>query len=122
MKCLHVWLVSIIILTMTSCAVHFELYSEAEEGTNFKDYATFSIIQNTAEIGAPMDTSQRIQIDKAIEEEFEEIGYLLSKDSDLKIAWFIKEDTALEPGIYNAYYSKWRSPKAMQVYEYQVGS
>lgn len=122
MKCLQVWLVSIVILMMTSCAVHYELFTEAEGGTNFRDYVTFSIIENTTEIGMPIDTSQRIQFDKAIEEEFEDIGYLLSNDPDLKIAWFIKEDTALEPGVYNAYYSKWRSPKAMQVYEYQMGS
>ena len=35
---------------------------------------------------------------------------------------FVKIDTKLEQGIYNAYYKKWRYPKAVDVYEYQEGT
>jgi len=110
------------ILSIQSCAFQYDIVSEAESDTDFQMYKTFNIIHDNHgfEIGA--DPVNKKRIDQAVQKEFRDIGYVYAKKPDLQIAWFIKMDTKLEQGIYNAYYTKWRYPRAMDVYEYQQGS
>ncbi len=105
-----------------SCAFQYDIVSEVEHEIDFRAYKTFSIVHDTHgfEIGAEPETKKKIN--QAIEKEFRDIGYEYLREADLQIAWFIKLDTKLEQGVYNSYYSKWRYPRAMDVYEYQEGS
>jgi hypothetical protein len=111
-----------LILTISSCAIKYDIVTDTESNINFKKYKTYAIIHDDHgfELGANFINKQRI--DSAIESEIVAIGYEHSEKPDLQISWFIKVDTKLEQGIYNTYYSKWRSPRAIEVYEYQEGS
>ena len=111
-----------LLMTIVSCAVKYDLVSDIDSNIDFKKYKTYAIIHDDHgfEIGTNPINKQRI--DNAIESEVIAIGYEPSDNPDLQISWFIKVDTKLEKGIYNTYYSQWRSPRAIEVYEYKEGS
>ena len=122
MRVFKITLCLFLFLTLTSCAVNYDIISDTEPNVNFRQYRTYAIIHDDHgfEIGANPINEQRI--DAAIEKEVTAIGYEHSEDPDLHISWFVKVNTKLEKGIYNTYYNKWRSPRAIEVYEYQEGS
>jgi len=110
------------VMGAASCAFKYDITTEIETDANFDHYTTFTIIHSGHgfEIGTNPIHMQRIN--SAIEKEFKEIGYEYAEDPDLQIFWFVKIDTKLEQGIYNAYYSKRNHRQAIEIYEYQVGS
>ncbi len=110
------------LMTFTSCAFQYDIISDKETDINFKKYRTFDIIHDDHGFEKGANPINKQRIDRAVEKEFQEIGYFYSENPDLQIYWFIIVDTELEAGIYNAYYSRWRYPRAVDVYEYQVGS
>lgn len=122
MRFFKIFLCFSLLLTMVTCAVKYDIVSDTESDINFRKYKTYAIIHDGHgfEIGTNPINKQRI--DSAIESEVSAIGYEHSEKPDLQISWFIKVDTKLEQGVYNAYYNKWRSPRAIAVYEYQEGS
>lgn len=111
-----------LMVVLMSCASTYEFTSDTEPNVNFKHFSTYSILHDSHGFEQGTDTLNRRRIDEAIEEEVEKMGYEFSDNPDLQISWFIKVDTKLEQGVYNAYYSKWRSPRAIDVHEYQEGS
>lgn len=115
-------LLVLLMMVAFSCAVNYEIVSEKEENTNFSKFRSYTIIHDDHgfEIGA--DPIYMERIDQAVTRELEDMGYVETEDPDLLVTWFIKIDTKLEQGIYNAYYSKWRYPRAVDVYEYKEGS
>jgi len=112
----------LILLTVYSCGVNFNIVSDKENDINFDKYKSFAIIHDDHGFEKGANPINKQRIDRAIENEFREMGYVDSENSDLQISWFIKVDTKLEHGIYNAYYSRWRYPRTIEVYQYQVGS
>lgn len=111
-----------LVLTIMSCAIKYDIISDTEESINFRKYKTYAIIHDDHGFEIGTNPINKLRIDSAIESEVMAIGYEHSEDPDLQISWFVKVDTKLEQGVYNAYYSKWRSPRAIEVYEYQVGT
>lgn len=111
-----------LLLALESCAVKYEIVSDRDDKAVFEKYKTYTIIHDDHGFEIGTNPLNKVRIDKAIESEMEDIGYEYSINPDLEVSWFIKVDTELEQGIYNAYYSKWRTPMPIDVHEYQVGS
>ena len=122
MKTLKSCLLFGVLMLVYSCGVTYDIVSDKEKDINFEQYKTYAIFHNDHGFEKGANPINKQRIDRAIEQEFGEIGYTQSYNPDLVISWFIKVDTKLEQGIYNAYYSKWQYPRAIDVYEYQVGS
>lgn len=112
-----------LLLSCISCAVYpYTIVSTIEENVNFNAYRTYSLVQGEHSVDSDLNAINKQRIHHAIEKEIKDLGYEYSKNSDLQISWFMTLETKLEPGIFNAYYSNWRSPVVVDVYEYQEGS
>lgn len=112
----------LIIMTFVSCAVNYEIVSKKEQSTAFSTHKSFAIIHDDQGFEMKTNPIDKHRIDRAIENELLQMGYLYSKTPDFEVRWFVTVDTKLESGVYNTYYSQWRSPKSIEVYEYTEGS
>ncbi|MDF1697964.1 MAG: DUF4136 domain-containing protein [Saprospiraceae bacterium] len=122
MRAIYFILIIICFGTIFSCSINYDLITHRNEEVDFRRYKTYAIVHDDHGFELNSDTIHKHHIDAAIKKEFERIGYVESNYPDLHIFWFVKVDTKLEPGLYNTYYQRWRSPKAIEVHEYQEGA
>jgi len=110
------------LVLLSSCATTFSIVSDKESGIDFNQYKTYLVLDHDHGFPVGANPINHQRIDRAIEANMEDLGYLNQEDPDLLIAWFVKVETKRDRIIYGDYYSRWRAFHDMNVYEYEEGS
>jgi len=110
------------LLLLSACGTTYSIISDREEGIDFDQYKTYLVLghDHGFPVGANPINHQRI--DRAIDTNMQELGYIREESPDLLVAWFVKVENKTDVAMYYDYYRRWRVPQTLNVYEYQEGS
>jgi len=122
MQTLKFLTMSFIIVLLSACGTTYSIISDREDGIDFDQYKTYLVLQHDHGFPTGANPINHQRIDRAIDANMQELGYLQEKNPDLLIAWFVKVETKKDVMTYQNYYRRWNVPTTINVYEYQEGS
>lgn len=122
MQTLKYLIMSIALLSLASCGTTYSIISDREEGINFDQYKTYLVLEHDHGFPTGANPINHQRIDRAIDANMQELGYIREQSPDLLIAWFVKVEIKKDFAVYQNYYRRWNVPQTIDVYEYQEGS
>lgn len=108
---------------LAACSTTRLLNTNYEKGVDFTAFKTYQLLKHKNDFPFGMNPINRQLIEKAIQKEMTNLGYQVSKEPDLVVAFFVKEKTIREVShYYRGYYGRWGYPSWIEVNEYQEGT
>lgn len=123
MKIDKVFMLLLVILGIFACGTTSPITSDYAKDADLSVFKTYRLLEHKDGFSYGINPENQQRIEGAIQREMLVLGYKISQDPDLLVAYFVKEKLVQKAETnYQGYYKKWGFPLWENIIEYKEGT